>query len=182
VTWELPHRHAVLHAWMHHAVRLGEVPTYLGSDGREIWYAQDIPRPAYDAALEALTVASFECLAELGGHVPSLRDRGIRWRPECCGETWRAWDVLCARGVGDCEDLAAAHAAWLRHRGDRTAKAAWIVQGPTSAGTGNVWHAIVIDGAGNAIDISRELGMSHSVACDVSGPCRTHCYATRPPY
>jgi hypothetical protein len=68
-------------------------------------------------------------------------------------EIWQSADQLRRSRIGDCEDLAAYHAAWLRVTGrDANAK---IGLARSSVG----FHVIVVRGDGSIEDPSAALGM-----------------------
>lgn len=179
ITWELPDNPVSLGAWWRVARDCGalrELPTRPG----ERAYAQRVERAHYDRAIEALVCASVPCIA-VG--IPSLlTSRAVSYAHECCGETWRAWPVLHARGTGDCDDLSAAHAAWLRVHGDPGARAQSEATGaPTDFG-GVLYHFVTVTGRGERIDVARALGMSPNSGCDITGPCGDPCRNTSPAY
>jgi len=153
------------------AMGLGEKPELIGTDGYETWFRQRIERSAYNAALDLLSILSEFDLLHVACDVRSLADIGVSYRPECCGETWRSWSVIVRRMAGDCEDLAAAHAAWLRVQGLR-ARAIWSHHADIGEGQ-RMYHAVVETPDGQ-IDIARELGMRPGLSCDV-GPCGQAC-------
>lgn len=68
-------------------------------------------------------------------------------------EIWQSANALRKSRVGDCEDLAAYHCAWLRVTGrDRNAN---IGLKRSSVG----WHIVVVCSNGETVDPSAALGM-----------------------
>lgn len=106
---------------------------------------------ALACVLEGLTALNFYMLTSargLGGDIPSLYESGVRYQREPPGrERWLTIPELYSRGVGDCEDLAAARAAELRLAGE-LAKAI-VVQTPRGS-----YHAVVERGDGTVEDPS----------------------------
>lgn len=169
VVWELPTE--LVAPFVLRARSVGTEPEILGNDRHETWLRQTIERDAYGPALDLLSLVSEIDLRTVATDTRSLQEIGIHYAPECCGETWRSWSVILRRGQADCEDLAAAHAAWLRARGF-DALAEW--REPVAIGHGaRLYHAIVATPHGE-IDISEILGMRRGLACDV-GPCGRAC-------
>jgi hypothetical protein len=119
--------------------------------------------PPIPEALEALAegLVGLNCFymehaADNGAVFPPLEGSGIRYRREPHGREWweSAQDVLGVTALrsGDCEDLAAYHAAWLRTSGEDEDAHVRIV--PTRRGT---FHAIVQRGDGSFEDPSRQM-------------------------
>lgn len=118
-------------------------------------------KPALDAALEGLTrlnEAIIEQRANAGKPLPKPYDSKVVWRPDGFRgghkETWDTWDVCVSRGYGDCEDLSAASAAYLRREG---IQARAVVQPSNSPGV--AWHAVVELPDGRIMDPSAKMGM-----------------------
>lgn len=118
-------------------------------------------KPALDAALEGLTrlnEAIIEQRAQAGAPLPKPYESKVVWRPDGFKgghkETWDTWDVCVSRGYGDCEDLAAATAAYLRREG---IPARAVVQPSNSRGV--AWHAVVELPDGRIMDPSVKMGM-----------------------
>lgn len=116
--------------------------------------------PPIPGAIEALAeglvrlnVALMEHAAERGVEAPYLYDTDVRYRREKRGEEWweTADDILgvIKKGSGDCEDLAAYHAAWLRAFDGELARVKII---RTARGT---FHAVVEREDGSIDDPSR---------------------------
>lgn len=108
--------------------------------------------------LEGLVAANVALLhrAQLRGRpLPPLYRAGVRYMREAPGsESWDTIDRVMRRGYGDCEDLAAARVAELRHTGEDPNARPWIVQ------TGRrTLHAVVKRGDGRIEDPSKRLGM-----------------------
>jgi hypothetical protein len=86
---------------------------------------------------------------------PDLYKSGIRYKrePKEPGrfERWQTIKDLMQKGVGDCEDLAAARVAQLRMIGIRAVP--WLRR------KGNTWHVVVRYPNGRIEDPSRRLGM-----------------------
>ena len=85
-------------------------------------------KPALDAALSGLVRLNKVIIAQRAASgrplAPPSKNSAVKWRPDI-GETWDTWDVVTARGYGDCEDLAAATAAY--GGGERTALERYVV-------------------------------------------------------
>lgn len=118
-------------------------------------------KPALDAALEGLTrlnEAIIEQRDQAGAPLPKPYESKVVWRPDGFKgghkETWDTWDVCVSRGYGDCEDLAAATAAYLRREG---IPARAVVQPSNSPGV--AWHAVVELPDGRIMDPSAKMGM-----------------------
>lgn len=108
---------------------------------------------ALNLALETLVVLNLAFLTTTQG-VPSLYSSGVKYQREPKGrEDWLTLPLLLERGVGDCEDLAAARAAELRHAGERGARA--IVKRVRPG----LWHCLVRRADGRLEDPSKKLGM-----------------------
>lgn len=118
--------------------------------------------PPVPAALEALAEGLvslnewfFETAADRGIEMPDLYDTGVVYRREPPGREWweNAADVrgLVSHRSGDCEDLAAYVAAWLRVFEDDHAVVRVV---PTRHGK---FHAIVQHEDGSIEDPSRVL-------------------------
>ncbi len=119
-----------------------------------------IPEVTGDALLDALGV--LQSLNELWlrhnvqnpSEVVGLYQSGVRYSRDDATEEWLPIPVLYRRGVGDCEDLAAAQAALLRFTGeDPEARAVAYRSRP------HTWHAVVLRGDGSIEDPSAHLGM-----------------------
>ncbi len=94
---------------------------------------------------------------------PDILTSGIRYRREPPGvEDWRCLDVLYDLGNGDCEDLAAAHAAqrrvWAEKRGIKDFSAHVIVT-PVSPGLRHARVRESFRGTVRIVDPSKILGM-----------------------
>ena len=110
------------------------------------------------AMLEALTRANqleMRDAAAAGVPLPWLYDAGVRYVRERRGaERWQPSSRLRRRRKGDCEDLTADVAAWLREYGGEPHARAFAVQvGPTTI------HCLVEREDGSVMDPSRDLGM-----------------------
>lgn len=114
-------------------------------------------KPALDAALAGLVRLNMVIIEQRAASgrplAPPSKTSAVRWRPDK-GETWDTWDVVTARGYGDCEDLAAATAAYLRLQG---VQANAVVQHSNSPGV--AWHAVVQMPDGRIVDPSAQMGM-----------------------
>lgn len=111
-----------------------------------------------NAALEATTRANEQMLAS--GDAPPISEaikRGaVKWKPEPFkdGEHFDLSKTVHERGWGDCDDLAPALAAELRHKGvDEGARAVVKKSGPKR------WHAITELSDGRTVDPSEMAGM-----------------------
>jgi hypothetical protein len=106
------------------------------------------------------------------GRYPSVYVAGIRYRPEpvfrLLGPSGRTLPVdefadvetLFARGVGDCDDIAAALIAELRSQGIMaTPRITWRTRKNAKGDTLKVFHVLVRMPDGQTIDPSRDLGM-----------------------
>jgi hypothetical protein len=122
--------------------------------------------PAVNRALRLLVAQDVEYLRRHPG-TPDLYRSGVRYQMEPLGrEEWLTIPDVLARGVGDCEDLAAWRAAELRAKGYGDAFAfgveAGVLTHPT-AGRVAVVHVLVSrDGScdpSQVEDPSAELGM-----------------------
>lgn len=109
-----------------------------------------------NAGLEAVTRLN-ESLLKSNAVPPfeTLLKRGLKWKPEPWGEEhFDHMATLAQRGWGDCDDLAPAHAASLRHSGeDPKARAVVRRTGP------KMWHAVTERGDGSIDDPSKRAGM-----------------------
>ncbi len=114
-------------------------------------------KPALDAALSGLVRLNKVIIAQRAASgrplAPPSKNSAVKWRPDM-GETWDTWDVVTARGYGDCEDLAAATAAYLQLQG---VDAQAIVKPSNSPGV--AWHAVVQLPDGRIVDPSAQMGM-----------------------
>ncbi len=110
-----------------------------------------------NAALEATTLANESLLQNGATPIHELIKRGkVKWKPEPFkdGEHFDLTTTVANRGWGDCDDLAPAHAAYLRASGkDPGARAVVKRSGPKR------WHAIVQKGSGEFVDPSAAAGM-----------------------
>lgn len=115
-----------------------------------------VSKPVLDAALEAVTRLN-EQMIKAGDAPTSLQllEQGARWKPEPPGqEHFDHAGRIEARGDGDCDDWAPAHAATLRVTGrDPEAVAEVRKTGPKR------WHATVYRGNGAEDDPSLKAGM-----------------------
>jgi hypothetical protein len=122
---------------------------------------------AIDAALEASTIAQVPLIA--AGKVPDIRDSinagKVKWKPEPPGqEHFDDARTVLGRGWGDCDDLAAWHAAGLRATGEDPGARPFVYQsGPRR------WHAVVQRSDGIVDDPSRWAGMRKKSANGVQG-------------
>lgn len=111
-----------------------------------------------NAALETTTRANEAILAS-GAAEPiseAIRNGAVRWKPEPFkdGEHFDMLDTVHRRGWGDCDDLAPALAAELRHKGaDHGARAVVRRSGPKR------WHAVTELSSGEQLDPSEWAGM-----------------------
>jgi hypothetical protein len=117
-----------------------------------------------DASLEAVTRLDEHMIR--AGQAPTSREllqRGAIWRPEPPGdEHFDHVGTIAARGWGDCDDWAPAHAATLRASGEDPGAIARVVpSGPST------YHAIVQRSDGRIEDPSIAAGMK---AQRVGGP------------
>lgn len=116
-----------------------------------------IPRVALDAALEGLTGINAVILDELrreGHELPDPYEWGVRYQREPRGRSVEEWHTvleLLRTGHGDCEDLAAAVAAWYRVYEAEPARALVARVGPRQ------YHAVVERADGEIEDPSRIL-------------------------
>jgi len=125
-----------------------------------------VSKPVLDAALESVTRLNEQMLAS--GEVPSFERMlhyGVKWRPEPPGdEHFDSADRVIKRGWGDCDDLAPAHAASLRHSGEDPGAVAVVRRsGPKR------WHAVVQRSDGSIDDPSKRAGMAAGVTPGVIG-------------
>jgi hypothetical protein len=105
------------------------------------------------AALEGLVrLSQAQLVSGLAGdgHPPLYASRVVYRRERPGEEDWKSIDRLFADGEGDCEDLASARAAQLRHEGEQAS--AIVV--PTRTGK---FHAVVLRESGEIEDPSRIL-------------------------
>lgn len=118
--------------------------------------------PPIPGAIEALAeglvrlnVALMEHAAERGVEAPYLYDTDVRYRREPAHQEWweTADDIIGVinKRSGDCEDLAAYHAAWLRAFEGELARVKII---RTDRGT---FHAVVEREDGSIDDPSRTM-------------------------
>jgi plasmid stability protein len=134
-----------------------------------------------NAALEATTRANQEMLAS-GAVEPiseAIKHGEVKWKPEPFrdGEHFDLADTVQRRGWGDCDDLAPALAAELRHKGaDDGARAIVRKSGPKR------WHAITELSDGTILDPSewagmydykKKHGLSHVSGAGPMGVCGT---------
>lgn len=107
--------------------------------------------------LRALVALNREWL-KAAPETPALYASGVRYESEPIGtEEWATIPTVLARGVGDCEDLAAWRCAELQARG--IAASIEAVQRPSPLPGLNVWHVVVRLPGGRIEDPSRRLGM-----------------------
>lgn len=110
-------------------------------------------------ALNESLLRSFACH---GLRLPHPYETSLRYEREPPPqEEWLDIIELYERGVGDCEDLAAALAAWLRVYEGKDAHAAFARRTVHMPEVGPVWlfHCfVVVDG--RILDPSKRLGMS----------------------
>lgn len=134
-------------------------------------FAVPSDQAALSAALEGLVKLNCVLIAQgekQGRPTPNIFDAGkrglVHWQPDEYkgqpAETWDCIPIVLKRGYGDCEDLAAWHAAWLRYYKGIEAKA--IVRPSLTPGV--AWHCVVFvpgdDTRQQAIvDPSAQLGM-----------------------
>lgn len=118
-----------------------------------------IPEVTGDVLLDALGV--LQSLNELWlsknatpETVVGLYESGVRYSRDDATEEWLPIPILYQRGVGDCEDLAAARAALLRFTGEDPDARAFAYRSRP-----NTWHAVVMRGDGSIEDPSARLGM-----------------------
>lgn len=118
-------------------------------------------KESLDAALEGLVrlnMAIIRQAAAAGKPLPNPLKSKVRWRPDGWkggpNETWDTWDICVRRGYGDCEDLGAATAAYLRLDGTN---ASAVVRSSNSPGV--AWHCIVELPDGRQVDPSAQMGM-----------------------
>jgi hypothetical protein len=119
VAWELPDDPAALRAWLAAPPHRAHRPSFNGVEGPISHWSARYERFEYPDALDALVKSNVDWLAKLrarGLRPRELYSTHIRYAPECCGEVWRAWPALLLRGLGDCEDLAAARCSELLAR------------------------------------------------------------------
>lgn len=121
-----------------------------------MWIRLAIPEVGEDTL--ALALSSLQGIDEVWLHrhpeTPLLYHSGVVYAPELATEEWLPIPYLLARGIGDCEDLAAWRAAELRVTGeDPDARAMAYRSRP------NLWHTIVRRGDGTIEDPSLALGM-----------------------
>lgn len=111
-----------------------------------------------NAALETTTLANQSMLAS-GAAEPiseAIKHKEVKWKPEpySDGEHFDLSDTVQRRGWGDCDDLAPALAAELRHKGiDDDARAIVKRSGPKR------WHAVTELSDGTVLDPSAMAGM-----------------------
>lgn len=115
-----------------------------------------VPRAAIDAALEGLTAIDASILHELlaqGVELPAPYEWGVRYQREPRREVehWQTVVDLLESGAGDCEDLAAAVAAWYRVYEAEPARAVVVRVGDRR------YHAVVERADGTIEDPSRLL-------------------------
>lgn len=106
--------------------------------------------------LEVFTQANTRYLKD-HPEVPHPYESGVYYQRETKGlEHWLGVEALLARGFGDCEDLAAYLAAWLRARRGVAARVGLVEY---RKGSRRWYHAIVRLPDGSVLDPSAELGM-----------------------
>ena len=116
----------------------------------------DVSPGLIEPALETVTRTN---VRHMRAGTPDIRDAiaagRVKWRPEPPGdEHFDSARTVLARGWGDCDDLAPAHAAALRYTGeDPGARAVITKSGPKR------WHAVVERSDGSIDDPSRDAGM-----------------------
>lgn len=117
-----------------------------------------VPVVALEAALEGLVAVNAAILwhlRERGLDLPDLYDTDVVYRREHGRvEQWQTYVDVLRAGAGDCEDLAAARAAWLRVFEAEPARAVIRRTGRRT------WHAIVARADGSFEDPSRVLRSS----------------------
>lgn len=115
----------------------------------------DYARPAIHAAVETLARANVAYLRDNPNTSP-LAKAGVAYERESVAltERWQTIPEVLARGVGDCEDLAAWRIAELRIRGIRAY--------PHVIGKNGKWHIqvkVISNNKQSIQDPSKELGM-----------------------
>lgn len=122
---------------------------------------RQLSQAALAHALEALTLAN-QAYLRTHPDAPHPLLAGWRYEREPIGvEKWQSYPYLLRSKVGDCEDLAAALAAWRRERDGIHAKA--MALPPQVAGGLLVYHIGVRLPNGQWEDPSRVLGMGSVV-------------------
>jgi hypothetical protein len=121
--------------------------------GRDSDVAVEIGMNIMREAVEFLAVVDMIYLQKLPGQFPPLYQAGIRYgddKPEpgtaCGDDDWRDIAVLYKKGVGDCEELAAARIAELRFTRGIRANPAILLQSerPTPGRKGShLFHIMV---------------------------------------
>jgi|FLYL01.1.fsa_nt_gi hypothetical protein len=115
---------------------------------------REVQREALEAALEGLTALNAVLIARSRVPIPHPYESGVRYRREPRGrEDWNHVARLLRLGHGDCEDLAAYLAAWLRIHNAEPARVVIRRTGP------RLWHAVVQRADGRIEDPSKVLGM-----------------------
>lgn len=145
----------------------------MGFRAEQIWGGMD--RQRYGAALTdqafAILLGSLTAWNEaflrharaLGISIPHPYDAGLRYEKEPPPqEEWLDVVELYERRVGDCEDLAAALAAWLRVYEGIDARAGFARRVVEMPQIGSVWlfHCFVVLPDGRILDPSKRLGMT----------------------
>jgi hypothetical protein len=169
VAWELPDEAAALRGFLAVPLHRRNPPRFMGADGGISHWASDYSRDEYPDALDALVGVDLAWLAQLrraGVRPRELYTTGVRYAAECCGEVWRAWPALLLRGVGDCEDLAAARCSELIAR--RVSARVHLRQ--TGELEGARSYHVLVETPRGIEDPAALLGDDGSASCDPLGP------------
>jgi len=123
-----------------------------------MWLSINVPAETLEDLTASLEFLTATCATQIKRHsLPHPYRAGIRYKREPRGrERWQTAVETLQRKDGDCEDLAAYLAGWLRVHGYPHARA--ILRPSKSVG----YHAVVALG-NQILDPSRELGMGKGV-------------------
>lgn len=104
-----------------------------------------------NGALEGLVCANVALMQASLTPFPHIGTTDVLFRQERRSgvERWQTAPELLRSGVGDCEDIAGYHAAWLRCYGSLDAEAVAVPTGDKR------WHAVVRSPDGRQLDIAR---------------------------
>lgn len=113
------------------------------------------PGAPLNGALEGLVCANYALMKASPTPFPHIGETSVLFRQERRGnvERWQTAPELLRSGVGDCEDIAGYHAAWLRCYGGVDAEAVAVPTGERR------WHAVVRSPDGRQLDIARFMRM-----------------------
>lgn len=114
-----------------------------------------------NGALEGLVLVNVALMQASPVPFPHIGQTAVIFRQERRSgvERWQTAPQLVESTVGDCEDIAGYHAAWLRVYNRLDARAVAI---PT--GVRGRWHAVVRSPDGRTLDIARVLKLKERAA------------------